>query len=280
MKMFPLLTQFTPIWLHLDHERPAADSPERRPVRTLNEILQSIPRGASSFFEESSHLAFLAETVVSDLKAGATLGRSRHVRIWSAACATGEEAYSIAICLLEALRSADDPTPATYQPGGWRIDVLGSDADPVMLSTATDRVYDESSLAQTPVDLRARYFLRGRGEMSGRVRVKQGLAQLVHFQRLRLETRPWPVEGKFDAIFFRNALDTYSPETAERILRDLLSHLNPHAYLILGASERAPSLKGALVSLGNGIHQLRPHGKARYTGKERRIFLRTQRPPK
>jgi chemotaxis protein methyltransferase CheR len=225
------------------------------------------PRGTCSFFEQNHHLHFLTKTIVTDLQAGATLGRARHVRIWSAACSTGEEPYSIAISLLETL--------PTINP--WRIEILATDPDSAMLATATERIYDESAV--TEIDLKTRYFLRGKGDMTGHIRVKQRLADLVHFQHLRLQTTPWPIAGKFDAIFFRNALDTFSEEMGERILRNMLLYLNPHAYLILGTCEEASCLRNAVIPLGQGIHQLRPHGKARYTGKERRIFLRTQRSP-
>jgi chemotaxis protein methyltransferase CheR len=235
-----------------------------RQFKSVSETLTCIPRGASLFFEEKHHLEFLAKTIVTDLKAGASLGRSRHIRIWNAACSTGEEAYSIAISLLDAL-PASEP---------WRIEIVATDTDSVLLETAMERIYDEASLGESHPDLKTRYFLRGRGEMSGRVRVKQRVANLIRFQRLRLETRPWSIEGKFDAIFFRSALDSFHPEIAERILRHSLLYLKPHAYLVLGSNDQASWLKDAVISVAHGIHQLRPHGKARYTGDERRIFLR------
>lgn len=114
--------------------------------------------------------------------------------------------------------------------------------------------------------------------MIGRVRVKQGLAELVHFQCVHLDHRPWPVEGPFDAIFFRNAVTAFGPEAQEPILREMLRYLNPHAYLILGSAEQASWLKDALLPIGKGIHQLRPRGRARYTGQERRTYPRGRRP--
>jgi chemotaxis protein methyltransferase CheR len=247
----------------------------------LSEIFRCIPSPAALFFQEMHHLQFLAEAITSDLKAGASLGRARHVRIWSAACATGEEAYSIAISLLEALD--DSPTPASevlptrgWQPGGWKIEVVASDADSAMLAAASEGVYEEACLRDVPEDLKKRYFLRGRGDMTGRVRVKQGLSELVQFQSVHLEERPWPVKGPFDAIFLRNFVTALHPETQETILRDILRYLQPHAYLILGSSEQVPWLKDAVQSIGRGIYQLRPHGRAKYAGRERRTPSRKQ----
>jgi chemotaxis protein methyltransferase CheR len=226
-----------------------------------------------SFFQEKRHFDFLAETVVSDLKAGASLGRKQHVRIWSAACSTGEEPYSIAIALLEALRDAPESAPAIYQPQGWHIEVVASDIE---LTTATERVYSEQSLSGMSPFVRQRYFLRGKGDKTGLVRVKKELAELVHFQQVNLLENEWAIEGRFDVIFFRDALTYFEPEAQERILRQMLRHLEPHSYLILGLSERAPSLGRAAILIGNGIHQSRPRGMVRYIGKERRTRPRSK----
>jgi chemotaxis protein methyltransferase CheR len=240
--------------------------------KDLTENSSSATSNEASFFQEIYHFNFLAETVVSDLKAGAFLGRKRHVRIWSAACSTGEEPYSIAISLLEAFRDAPDSEPAMYQPQGWQIEVVGSDIE---LTTATERNYPEQSLAAMPPAAQKRYFLRGKGDMAGRVRVKKELAELVHFQHVNLMESDWAIDGRFDVIFFRNALTYFDPETQQRILRKVLGYLEPHSYLILGQSEAAPSLRGAALPLGNGIHQSRPRGTVRYTGEERRTQPRS-----
>jgi chemotaxis protein methyltransferase CheR len=229
------------------------------------------------FFQEMHHFNFLAETVVSDLKAGASLGRKQHVRIWSAACSTGEEPYSIAIALLEAFRDAPESEPPIYQPQGWHIEVVASDIE---LTTAMDRVYSEQALSGLSPEVQKRYFLRGKGDKTGRVRVKQELAELVHFQHLNLLESDWAIEGRFDVIFFRNALTYFDPEAQEQILRKMLHHLEPHSYLILGQSERVPSLRGAVLPIGNGIHQSRPRGMVRYIGTERRTHPRSIVHPK
>jgi chemotaxis protein methyltransferase CheR len=245
--------------------------------KDLSENSSSVTSNEPSFFQEIHHFDFLTETLVSDLKAGASLGRKRQVRIWSAACSTGEEPYSIAIALLEAFRDAPETEPAIYQPQGWHIEVLASDIE---LTTATDRVYGEQSLAVMSPAAQKRYFLRGKGDMVGRVRVKKELADLVHFQHVNLMERDWAIEGRFDGIFFRNALTYFDPEMQERILRKMLGHLEPHSYLILGRSERAPSLRHVALSLGDGIHQSRPRGTVRYIGKERRTHPRAIVHPK
>jgi chemotaxis protein methyltransferase CheR len=241
----------------------------------LNESIHWVSADNPSFFRGIYHFNFLAETVVSDLKAGAFLGRIQHVRIWSAACCTGEEAYSIAISLLEAFRAGSE-SPG-YDPGGWRVEVVASDADPEALAVAEEGIYTEKSLAAVPAEIKKRHFLRGRGDMTGHVRVKQGLANLVHFQRVDLDGIEWAIKGPFDAIFLRHGLVSMHPRTQELCLRTMLLYLNPHGYLMLDPSDHVPWLGDAVLPLGNGIYQLRPHGKARYTGRERRGALRDAR---
>lgn len=238
--------------------------------KKLSETIHNVGVNASSFFQEMHHFTFLSETLVSDLKAGASLGRTRQVRLWSAACSTGEEPYSIAISLLEGFRDPSSSEEAISQPDGWQIEVIASDIDPAMLAIAEERVYNEDALAAIPPEGKKRYFLRGRGDMTGRARVKKSVADLVHFQQIDLEASDWPVVGPFDVIFFRNALTDLEREAQELLVRRMLRYLSPHGYLILGHSESVPWLRDAVLPAGNTIYQLRPHGTAKYGGKERR----------
>jgi chemotaxis protein methyltransferase CheR len=273
----------------VEDDKPAASATDGVGTGGINRMLRDekdlsassgcLTGSQASFFQEMQHFNFLTETVVSDLKAGASLGRKHQVRIWSAECSTGEEPYSIAISLLEAFRDAIDSEPAIYHPHNWQIEVVASDTDNVALAIAAEGIYSEGSLAELSLASRKRYFLRGRGDMAGQVRVKSGLSELVRFQCVDLKDSNWAIEGSFDVIFFRNALNHFDRETQERLLRRMLRYLKPHGYLILGRSEQVPWLKDAVLSTGNAIHQLRPHGTARYTGSERRTEPRTAKNP-
>jgi chemotaxis protein methyltransferase CheR len=227
------------------------------------------------------HFDFLMQTLVPELVAGVALGRERSIRIWSAACSTGEEPYSIAISLLEALKTGHLPgsvasslTEPPSPPGGWRVEVVASDIDTVVLATAAQGIYDRDSLEDVPSVMQTRYFLRGKENMSGQVRVKKEVAQLVKFQRINLMDTRWPLEGKFDAIFFRNALIYFNRETQEVFLRRMLGYLKSRGYLILGHSEHVPWLNDAVETRSNTIHQLRAHKRPPYSGPERRRRLR------
>lgn len=243
--------------------------------KELAEIINCVTTNKTSFFREMHHFDFLSQKLVPQLVAGARLGRARSIRVWSAACSTGEEPYSIAICLLDALKTAHAPVvPGLGQPlsppGGWQVEVVASDIDTVVLATAEQGIYDRDSLEEVPPSMQTRYFLRGKGDMSGQVRVKKEVAQLVKFQRLNLMDEKWPIDGLFDVIFFRNALIYFNRETQEIFLRKMLRHLKPRGYLILGHSEHVPWLSDSVEALSNTVHQLRALKRPPYTGVERR----------
>jgi chemotaxis protein methyltransferase CheR len=245
--------------------------------KELAEIINCVTTNKTSFFREMHHFDFLVRTLVPDLMTGAALGRARNIRIWSAACSTGEEPYSIAISLLEALKTghgagsgAPSLGPPLSPPGGWQIEVVASDIDTVVLATAAQGIYDRDSLEDVPPAMQTRYFLRGKGNMNGQIRVKKEVAQLVKFQRINLMDTQWALEGKFDAIFFRNALIYFNRETQEVFLRRMLGYLKSRGYLILGHSEHVPWLNDSVEARSNTIHQLRAQKRPPYTGPDRR----------
>jgi chemotaxis protein methyltransferase CheR len=245
--------------------------------KELGEIINCVTTNKTSFFREMHHFEFLMRTLVPELMAGAARGRARNIRIWTAACSTGEEPYSIAISLLEALETghrSGSVAPGLGQsrssPGGWRIEVVASDIDTAVLATAAEGIYDRESLDDVPAVMQKKYFLRGKGNMTGQVRVKKEVAQLVTFKRINLMDLQWKLEGKFDAIFFRNALIYFNRETQEVFLRRMLGYLKSRGYLILGHSEHVPWLNDSAEALSNTIHQLRAQKRPPYSGPERR----------
>jgi chemotaxis protein methyltransferase CheR len=216
--------------------------------RELAELINCVTTNKTSFFREEHHFAFLAERLLPERRRAAQTGAPRTIRIWSAACSTGEEAYSIVIALREALG------PECAQ---WKLEVIASDIDTTVLARARAGVYDTAALEPVSPGLHSRYFLRGVGGSSGQVRVKPEVMQPVSFQRLNLMDPVWPIEGRFDAIFFRNALIYFKQETQERFLRKMVGYLNSKAYLLLGHSEHVPWLYDVVLPLPKTVYQLR-----------------------
>ena len=220
------------------------DSPE------IRDFINSVTTNRTSFFRDPLHFEFLANTVVPELKSAARRGSPSRIRIWSAAASTGEELYSIAMILLESLPSAH-----------WNIDLVGSDIDTEVLDTARRAIYPAEGVAHVETSLVNRYFLRGERARKGQVKLKSEVTSLTEFRRVNLMDADWPIDGIFDAIFFRNVLIYFHPDTQEIFLRRLLRHLAPGGYLFLGSAEYVPWLGDVLEQIHRSIYRLRPAGR-------------------
>lgn len=161
-------------------------------------------------------------------------GGSDTVRVWVSACATGEEAYSLAMLASEALGSSQPP-----------VSILASDISPAALERAVAATYSERSLRNVSPELRERYFER-RGSQHA---VRQSLKSLVRFRRHNLVNDPAPPPGEvaFDVIACRNVLIYFDGPTVERVIGSLESALRPEGLLILGVADRLSGTAGRLA---------------------------------
>jgi chemotaxis protein methyltransferase CheR len=235
----------------------------------IRELINCVTTNKTSFFRERHHFDFLANTVVPQIRSDARPGTQKVIRVWSAASSTGEEAYSIAITLLEVLQNSKNTPLAqnTLQrprlsgsissPDAWKIEVVASDIDTKVLETATRAVYREDSLTTIDTPLQRKYFLRGTDDMAGYVKVKPDVSRLVQFKRINLMDAQWPLDGLFDVIFFRNALIYFNQETQNVFLRKMARCLKPNGYLFLGNSEHIPWLHEILAPLNQTMYRLR-----------------------
>jgi chemotaxis protein methyltransferase CheR len=242
----------------------------------IRELINCVTTNKTSFFRERHHFDFLAGTVVPELQSAALRGGARSVRVWSAASSTGEEAYSVAITLLEALYPNSLPASplsqrnataraglgaCAFSPGSWRIEIVASDIDTKVLDTARRAIYSADSLTSVAQPLQKKYFLRGTDDMQGKVKLKPDVARLAQFKRINLMDAQWPLDGLFDVIFFRNALIYFNQETQDVFLRKMVRHLKPRGYLFLGNSEHIPWLHDILEPLNKTMYRLRDAGQ-------------------
>jgi chemotaxis protein methyltransferase CheR len=224
----------------------------------MRQLINCVTTNKTSFFRERHHFEFLSHTVVPRINSAALRGAARKIRVWSAACSTGEEAYSIAITLLESLPGPQTGRSAfAASPGAWKIEIVASDIDTAVLDTAMRAVYKADSLAPVETPLQKKYFLRGAGNMEGYVKVKPEVSRLVEFKNINLMDSRWPLDGLFDVIFFRNALIYFNQETQDVFLRRMARYLKPGGYLFLGNAEHIPWLQDILAPLTQTMYQLR-----------------------
>jgi chemotaxis protein methyltransferase CheR len=196
----------------------------------------------TGFFRNPRHFEIAAEHALRAIQ------RRGMARLWSAAAATGEEPYSLAMALIRVLRR-DDPPPA----------VLATDINSAVLSVAQRGEYGESALRSLEPGLRARFF--GESVGAGRWRIAGDVRRMVEFRPLNLASSVWPVEGPFDVILCRNVLMYLDSGRRESVLGQLVSLMAPDGLLILDPAEHLGLARGLFSPGANGVFALRaaPH---------------------
>lgn len=193
----------------------------RAEVEAMVDVLTT---NKTSFFRETPHFDFLSARVFSSLREGT----SRSLTLWSAACSSGEEPYSI---VMQAL--ANHPS---LDPGQLRL--LATDICRDVLSAAAKGVYPEQTVQTVPEKLQRRFFNR----VDDGFRVRPEVARFVRFARLNLMGR-WPMKGAFDAILCRNAMIYFNLETRQRLVDRFHERLKPGGFLLVGHSENLTGLE-------------------------------------
>ena len=201
-------------------------------------MLAALTTNVTRFFREPHHFDHLKAKVLPRLVAKARAGG--RVRIWSAGCSTGPEPYSIGMTLLEALPEAVD----------LDVRILATDIDPNVVATAREGVYSEEAISPAPLDSRRRWFKPEKGQGAIRWRAGESLQSLITFRELNLVAQPWPMKGRFDAIFCRNVMIYFDEPTQRDVVANLTARLLPGGQLYIGHSERASSEQTDLISDG------------------------------
>jgi len=189
-------------------------------------FVNAITTNETAFFREQVHFTYLASEWLPARRARASATGDRTIRIWAAACSTGEEPYSIAMTILAGMDTL-----------AWDVRILASDIDTDVLDRAAAGVYTNDAAAVVPTPLLHRFFLRGVGPRSGMVRVRPEVRSLVTFRHINLLETPWPIRSRFDLIFCRNVLMYFDRPTQIQIVTRLAQHLVPGGLLALGHAE-------------------------------------------
>ena len=197
----------------------------------------------TSFFREAHHFPLLAEH----------LKQAREpITIWCSASSTGEEPYSIAMTACEAFNTLTPP-----------VQIIATDIDTNVLTTAANGVYSIDRLDKMAPERSKRFFLRGKGDQQGMVRVRTELRQLVTFKQLNLLSDKWPLSGQFDVIFCRNVMIYFDKATQRKILSRFVPLMKPHALLFAGHSENFLYVSESLKLRGKTVYELDDRRAAR-----------------
>jgi chemotaxis protein methyltransferase CheR len=193
------------------------------------DVIDALTTNYTSFFREPAHFDFLKSRILPQLRS------RQQFTIWTAASSSGEEPYSIAVTLIEALGES------AYR----QAKVKASDISTKVLKRAEAGVYTEDRFGSLGAEWRSRYLLRGKGEQAGNFRFRPQVRGMIRFERINL-MESLPSDGPFPLIFLRNIMIYFDRPTQERVVSALTAKLEPGGYLYVGHSE---SLNGITHSL-------------------------------
>jgi chemotaxis protein methyltransferase CheR len=192
----------------------------------LVHLIDCVTTNKTDFFREPTHFDFMRDIAVPEILRRRGRG-TRPLKIWSAACSTGMEAYTIAIVLDDLVTSG-----ASFQ-----FSVLGTDISTAVLKLAETGIYTAEMISPVPAELARRYFLSSKHPGRDEVRVVPKLRRSTNFMRMNLMDPSYPVDRDVDIIFCRNVLIYFDKPTQQKVVEQLCSHLRPGGYFIVGHSE-------------------------------------------
>lgn len=187
------------------------------------------------FFREPKHFDFLRNHALPGLKGSGT------VRVWSGACSSGEEPYTIAMVMAEVL-------------GGRPWEIVASDLSTRVLDKAKEGRYTMEDAEGIPRPLLAKYCLKGVGSQEGSFMMKPELRGRIKFRQVNLNVA-LPDLGQFDVIFLRNVMIYFDLETKRQVIRRLLPLLRPGGYFMLSHSENLNGISDALKTVQPSIYR-------------------------
>lgn len=192
----------------------------------------------TSFFREQHHFPLLAEHIQKV--------KGRHpITVWCAAASTGEEPYSIAITLAEALNGMRHTAK-----------IIASDLDTHVLEKASSGVYAMDRIEKIAPDKVRKFFMKGSGSNEGYVRVRQELRDVINFRQINLLDTEWPLRGPFDVIFCRNVMIYFDRDTQYKILERFAPLLQPDGLLFAGHSESFNHAADLFQPCGKTVYRL------------------------
>jgi len=211
----------------------------------IQQLVDVISTNHTFFFREEKHFQFLRDRAVPELAARLEAANGRLFRVWSAACSSGEEPYSIAILLNE--------HPRLGQGLDWRV--LATDISTRILQRAALGVYDLERVRNVPDPWFRRYFLLSRDRKSGKCRVRPELQRRIDFRNLNLFQPEYQIGPPFQVIFCRNVMIYFDRESQEKLVARLFENLIPGGYLMVGHSESLLGVRHDFRMIQAAIYQ-------------------------
>lgn len=203
-------------------------------------LMDVVTTNKTDFFREAAHFDFLEKSYLPGVS------ESKPLRIWSAACSTGEEPYSLAMCIEEFKSKYRRMLPYS---------ITATDLSLQVLRHASRAIYQKERIARIPDDIVRKYFLKNRDTKEPLVRLKPEIRKKVIFKPLNLMEDHYPLPENFDLIFCRNVLIYFKKSTQEAIINKLCTHLSSGGLFFLGHSESIISMDVPLKPLFPTVYE-------------------------
>ncbi|MGN7294343.1 CheR family methyltransferase [Rhizobium sp. SAFR-030] len=202
-------------------------------------LIDAVTTNKTDFFREPKHFEYLAEAALPELLQSG----SNQIRVWSSACSTGAEPYTIAMVLAECLAQRPD---TSYK-------VIATDLSTEVLETARRAIYTKEMVRPVPTQMRRKYVMEAINPRRDEVRIAPLLRQRVGFGRLNLMDEAYPLKEAQHVIFCRNVLIYFDKPTQQHVLSRLCDRLVPGGYLFIGHSETASGLNLPIRQVANTV---------------------------
>lgn len=209
-----------------------------------NELINLINRvttNKTDFFRERHHFDFLHSEVLPSYIEAARRGRERRLRIWSAGCSSGEEPYSIAMTVSEALQNER----------GWDAKILATDLDTEILIRASRGLYSSQQVTPIPMSYITKYLVRTSEGYEAGPQIKH----MVAFRKLNLMDQYFPMKRPFDIIFCRNVMIYFNEDTKADLVGRFHMHLKDDGYMFIGHSESLMHMKHLFKFLKHTVYK-------------------------
>jgi len=203
----------------------------------LVHMIDAVTTNKTDFFRESPHFDFLTQYALPELCNGS--GADKELKIWSAACSSGEEVYTLATVINEYVEMT----------GNVKYHILGTDISTRILAASIAAVYAEDRITGIPAILKRKYFMKSKDRTNKTVRVVPEIRGKTHFKRVNLMDDNYDVRNDYDIIFCRNVLIYFDRVTQESVINKLSTKLKPGGFLFLGHSESVSNMQIPLTQV-------------------------------
>lgn len=201
----------------------------------LTSLLDAISTNTTHLFREARHFNLLHEIVSGWAADRSWRNRYSMLRIWSAACSSGEEPHSLAMTVHDALRSTN-----------LSAKILATDLSTRMLSRARRGIYDLHRVGSVPAEYRSRYFRKTKHDGQICLELTPEIREMITFSRFNLMTPGFPFKHGFDVVFCRNVMIYFDRATQETLVNKIAGQLHPGGYFMIGHSESLSGVKHSL----------------------------------